>query len=104
MIFLHLDGCALHWPKNFIKNKGRVLDWREYKEAIKCRFGPLDYDDPMAEMKKLKQTGSLQSYLMAFDSLLDKAQLNEEQALSCFLAGLRHDMELVVRMFDLRTL
>ena len=40
---------------------------------------------------------------MAFDSLLDKAQLNEEQALSCFLAGLRHDMELVVRMFDLKT-
>ena len=83
---MHLDGCALHWHKNFIKIKGRNVDWREYKEAMKLRFSLLAYDDPMAEMKKLKQTGTLQQYLIVFDSLLDKAQLSEEQALSCFLA------------------
>ena len=37
---------------------------------------------------------------MAFDSLLDKAQLKEKQALSCFLACLKHDMEMMVRMFN----
>ena len=73
MISLHLDGCALHWHKNFIKIKGRVPEWNEYKEAIKSRFGPLAYDDPIADIKKLRQMGSLQEYLMAFDSSMDKA-------------------------------
>ena len=35
VISLHLDGCALHWHKNFIKIKRRVPEWNEYKEAIK---------------------------------------------------------------------
>ena len=36
--------------------------------------------------------------------LLDKAQLNEEQALRCFLAGLEHELEMMVRMFNPKTL
>ena len=36
--------------------------------------------------------------------LLDKAQLSEGQALNCFLAGLRHDVEVSVRMFNPKTL
>ena len=104
VISLHLDGGALYWHKNFIKARGRVPTWLEYKGAIKARFGFLAYDDPMAEVKKLKQTGTLEEYMMAFDSLLDKAQLSDEQALSCFLAGLRHELEMVVRMFSPQTL
>ena len=104
VISLHLDGCALHCHKNFIKIKRRVPEWNEYKEAIKSQFGPLAYDDPMVDIKKLRQTGSLQEYLMAFDSLMDKAQLSEDQAVSCFLGGLKHEMEMVVRMFNPQTL
>ena len=100
VISLYLDGGALYWHKNFIKARGRVPTWLKYKRAIKARFGFLAYDDPMAEMKKLKQTGTLEEYMIAFDSLLDKAQLSEEQALSCFLARLKHKMEMVVRMFN----
>ena len=100
MVSLHLDGGVLHWHKNLVKTKGRMPEWEEYKEAIRSRFGILAYHDPMAEMKKLKQTGTLQEYLMAFDALMDKAQLSEEQALSCFLAGLKHELEMVVRMFN----
>ena len=58
----------------------------------------------MTEIKKLKQIGSLQDYVKAFDRLLDKAQLGEEHALSCFLVGLQHEMEIMVRMFNLKTL
>ena len=58
----------------------------------------------MAELKKLKQIGSLKDYLKAFELILDKAQLSERQALSCFLAGLRHDIEMIVRMFNPRNL
>ena len=54
VVSLHLDGCALHWHKNLIKIKRRVSEWAEYKEAIRRKFGLLAYDDPMAEMKKLR--------------------------------------------------
>ena len=73
VISLHLDGCALHWHKNFIKNRGKIMEWREYKEAIKIHFNLLAYDDLITKMKKLKQGRTLQEYLVAFDSLLDKA-------------------------------
>ena len=72
--------------------------------ALRSRFGPLAYEDPMADLKKLKQTGTLQDYMQAFDRLLDKAQLGEEQALSCFLMGLKHEIEMMVRMFNPKTL
>ena len=42
--------------------------------------------------------------MQAFDRLLDKAQLGEEQALSCFLMGLKHEIEMMVRMFNPKTL
>ena len=44
---------------------------------------PVEILDDMNELKELKQTGSLRDYLKAFEVLLDKAQLNEEQALRC---------------------
>ena len=78
--------------------------WGEYVSAMRARFGALAYEDPMAELKKLRQTGSLHDYLQSFDVLLDKAQLGEEKAFSCFLAGLRHEMEMMVRMFNPKTL
>ena len=37
VISLHLDVGSLHWHKNFIKR--RNLEWGEYKEAIRSRFG-----------------------------------------------------------------
>ena len=51
--------------------------WNEYLIAMRSRFGSLAYEDPMAELKKLKQTGSLKEYLRAFELLLDKAQLSD---------------------------
>ena len=73
IIALYLEGSALHWQKSFIKLKGHVPCWNECVMAMKSRFGSLAYEDPMAELKKLKQTGSLKEYLRAFELLLDKA-------------------------------
>ena len=60
--------------------------------------------DDVEEFKKLKQTGPLMDYLQAFELLLDKAQIREGQALSCFLASLKHELEMMVRMFNPKTL
>ena len=42
--------------------------------------------------------------MKAFEMLLERAQLGEEQALSCFFAGLKNEMEMMVRMFNPKTL
>ena len=104
IVSLHLESVALQWHKNFLKLKNRTPSWGEYVKALRSRFGFAAYEDPMAELKKLKQTGPLQEYVKAFEMLLDRAQLGEEQALSCFLAGLKHEMEMMVRMFNPKTL
>ena len=104
VVALHLEGSALCWHRNFLKLKGRITRWEEYVGALRGRFGSLTYDDSMADLKKLKQIRSLQDYLKSFDMLLDKAQLGKDQALSCFLAGLKPEMELMVRMFNPRSL
>ncbi|GKF41998.1 hypothetical protein Tco_0125340, partial [Tanacetum coccineum] len=44
-------------------------------EVVK-RFGVL-YDDPIVELKNLKQTGSVQHYQEAFEALLNKVDLPE---------------------------
>ena len=104
VVALHLEGYSFYSHKNYFKLKGRILSWGEYVRTLKSRFGPLAYDDPMAKLKKLKHIGSLQNYVKAFEWLLDKAQLREEQALSCFLTRLQHEMEMMVRMFNPKTL
>ncbi|GJV38799.1 gypsy/ty3 retroelement polyprotein [Tanacetum coccineum] len=62
------------------------------------------YDDPLGEIKKLRQTGSVQDYIDAFDKLLCRIELHMEQTMSFFMAGLQHEIELFVRMFKPRTL
>ena len=104
VVSLHLEGSALHWHKNYLKLKGRVPLWTEYVLAMKVRFGALAYEDPMAEIKKLRQMGSVHDYLQSFDALLDRVQLGEDQAVSCFIAGLRHEIEIMVRMFNPKSL
>ena len=57
-------------------------------QALKGRFGERVYEDPMADLKSLVQTGSLQDYLEEFDVLSHKVTLTEEYSLCCFLSGL----------------
>lgn len=53
----------------------------------------------MADLKALKQTGSVQDYHDAFDALTSRLTLSEEYLLSCYLGGLEDDVQLSVRMF-----
>ena len=104
IVALHLKGAALHWHKSYLEIRGRMPNWKEYVGALRGRFGIFAYEDPMAELKRLKQTDTLQEYVKSFEGLLDRAQLSGSQALSCFLAGLKHELEVVVRMFNPKNL
>nr|GEZ23961.1 hypothetical protein [Tanacetum cinerariifolium] len=67
------------------------------------RFGS-PYDDPMGDIKNLRHIGSIEEYQNAFDRLLSRIDLPEDQQVSCYIAGLQNDVEMAVRMFRPKTL
>ncbi|KAF2312123.1 hypothetical protein GH714_028135 [Hevea brasiliensis] len=72
---LHLEGKAILWHQGYVKIKGPVAydNWQEYVGSLRARFRKQGYDDPLAELKNLKQTHGLQEYLDTFDALYPKA-------------------------------
>nr|DAD45646.1 TPA_asm: hypothetical protein HUJ06_003876 [Nelumbo nucifera] len=78
--------------------------WEEYVRALNIRFGSTVYEDPMSELLDLRQAGSVQEYQEAFEELLNRVEVCEEYAVSCFLSGLKEDIQMPVRMFMPKTL
>lgn len=78
--------------------KNEVPSWEQYEKDVTDRFGDL-FDDPMADLKTLKQTGSVQEYHDLFDTLASRLSLSEEYLLSCYLGGLDDEIQLAVKMF-----
>ncbi|GJS75912.1 reverse transcriptase [Tanacetum coccineum] len=70
----------------------------DQKASNLARIG-LAYDDPLAEIKKVKHVKTVQEYIDEYDKLLCRVELSEEQSISFFLAGLQSDVEVAVRMF-----
>lgn len=101
---LHFEGKALQWHQFFVKVKGVEAcgDWQEYVRALNARFGSHFYYDPLSELRNLKQVGTIEEYLDAFDELFAKVDIREDQAISFFLSGLIDELQMPVRMFKPR--
>ncbi|XP_021773518.1 uncharacterized protein LOC110737466 [Chenopodium quinoa] len=99
---IHLEGRALLWHQNFMKNTPQC-SWTEYVAGITARFGEI-YDDPIAGLKALKQTGTIQEYHDAFDALASRLNLSQEYLISCYIGGLEEEIQLAVRMFSPTTI
>nr|GEV00916.1 hypothetical protein [Tanacetum cinerariifolium] len=100
---IHLYDTASLWHRQFVKLMGESASWNSFKEAIMQRFGS-PYDDPIGDIKNLRHTGSIKEYQNAFDRLLSRIDLPEDQQASCYIAGLQNDVEMAVRMFRPKTL
>ncbi|KAF2286791.1 hypothetical protein GH714_030373 [Hevea brasiliensis] len=61
-------------------------------------------EDSLEDLRNLKQEFNLQDYWNSFNKLYSKARVQEEQALNFFLNGLVDELQLVVRMFKLKTI
>ncbi|KAK4271779.1 hypothetical protein QN277_020420 [Acacia crassicarpa] len=58
----NLDEKGYIWDLAFMEEKqGLAVSWLEYTHALRVRFGS-PYDSPMADVKRLYQTGSLDGY------------------------------------------
>ncbi|XP_070022382.1 uncharacterized protein [Nicotiana sylvestris] len=68
------------------------------------RIGSELFDDPMGDLKDLRQVSSVQDYVDLFDELLTRVELSEEYVVSCFIRGLKPEIGFPVKMLAPRTL
>ena len=62
---IHLEGKALQWHRGFESLHGDMTyaDWACYSSSLAARFGAHAYEDPLADLRNLKQKGTLQDYM-----------------------------------------
>nr|KYP45442.1 hypothetical protein KK1_033012 [Cajanus cajan] len=98
---VHFEGKAMQWHHAFAKSQknDNWPNWTEYVKLLRIRFGNL-CEDPMVELMNLRQRSTVTAYHEEFDAIINQLELSEEYVLSCFLGGLRHDIQMLVRMFQ----
>ncbi|GJW56364.1 gypsy/ty3 retroelement polyprotein [Tanacetum coccineum] len=79
------------------------VDFPKFSGDDVKRFGTV-FDDPLSEMRKVKYESSAKEYQVAFDTLLSRVDVREDLAVSFYLGGLPHEIEMCVRMFNPTTL
>ncbi|OIS97937.1 hypothetical protein A4A49_01646 [Nicotiana attenuata] len=82
-----LEGRALQWHQSYMKHRV-TRDWPRWGEYVAClyaRFGYELFDDPMGDLKDLRQVSSVQDYVDLFDEMLTRVELSEEYVVSCFI-------------------
>ncbi|GJX19436.1 putative mitochondrial protein [Tanacetum coccineum] len=100
---MHMFDATLVWYQQYMKKYPDNTLWEHFEVEVVKRFGVL-YDDPIVELKNLKQTGSVQHYQEAFEALLNKVDLPEPIAVSMFMGGLKSEVGTPMRMFQANTL
>ncbi|GKF12339.1 putative mitochondrial protein, partial [Tanacetum coccineum] len=98
-----LYDTASLWHRQFVKLIGENASWNSFKEAILLRFRNA-YNDPMAEIKNLRHVGTIEEYHNAFDKLVSRVDLPEDQQISFYIPSLQSEVELAVRMFRPKSL
>ena len=56
-----------------------------------ARFGEV-FDDPMADVMKIRQIGYVEEYHEAFNCIISHLQLSDDHILSYFLGGLKKEI------------
>ena len=103
LVSMHVFDRALNWHKQFMKRHGEVATWDVYEKQIKKRFDSV-FEDALMELKNLRQTTSIQVYQDSFESLLNKVELTEKQAISLYIGGLKEEIGMLMRMLDATSL
>lgn len=98
---MHLDDLTLQWHGAYMRGKAYLKlpypSWEEYIWALLDRFGA-EFDDPMSELVKLKQTGGVVEFQEAFDIAMTRLNLEPGYDVSIFLEGLKLELGDAVRI------
>lgn len=102
--FFHMEWKALSWF-GWLKDLGLVGSWDDFTKALKIRFKPSTYEDPIGAFTKLRQTTTVEEYQTEFEVLSNKIKgLTEEFRISTFISGLKDELKIMVTMFKPNTL
>ncbi|GAU41744.1 hypothetical protein TSUD_180930 [Trifolium subterraneum] len=94
---IHLDGLALQWHLNYMRQTFDVYpSWQQYIADVTAHFGDA-YEDHMSSLLQIKHTGKIQDYIDQFELALTQVTLIPEHSLNIFLAGLEHNTQMHVR-------
>ncbi|XP_024019767.1 uncharacterized protein LOC21411464 [Morus notabilis] len=100
----YFDGKALSWYQWMYK-KNQITGWSVLLQALEVRFGPSELEDYQGQLAKLYQTGSVLEYQEAFEDFSNRVQnVPDSFLLSCFISGLRTDIQHEVAAFQPTTL
>ncbi|XP_060212277.1 uncharacterized protein LOC132639908 [Lycium barbarum] len=102
---LQLEGESIQWHLSFMRYRKYLqpATWNDYIMAMVERFGTY-FDDPMEEIKKVKQVGSVVEYQAIFERNLARVTLSHENAISCFIGGLKPELNIAVKRAEPITL
>lgn len=86
----------------------REYTWEEFSEKLCERFGERSVADTIEEFNKLRQTGSVGTYLKKFEELRaymvsHNHHLSEAYFVSSFMSGLNEELRPMVKMMKLQT-
>lgn len=98
-VSIHLDGLAAQWHQNMLADEENVLDWPTYRSRVKEKFEEV-CEDPISELKKLQETEGIVEYHAKFEAIRTRVRLPETYLVSAYLAGLRLDTQMHIRMFE----
>jgi len=101
LVVVHFEGKALQWHNAYMKNVGldKLPSWNDYTKILIERFGEV-WEDPMAELMRLRQKGTITDYHTEFDAIVSRIDLSEAHQLSFFLGGLQLEIQMMVRVFQ----
>ena len=98
-VSIHLDGLAAQWHQNMLEDEENMLDWPTYRSRVKERFEEIG-EDPISELRKLQETECINEYHAKFEATRTRVRLPESYLVSAYLAGLRIDTQMHIRMFE----
>ncbi|XP_041020419.1 uncharacterized protein LOC121262051 [Juglans microcarpa x Juglans regia] len=97
--FFHMEGKALPWYC-WLRDSSPVHGWENFVTALKMRFGPSTYEDPIGTFTKLRQTRTVEECQTQFEALSNRIRgPTEEFRISTFISGLREDLKITVTVF-----
>lgn len=65
---MHLEGNAAKWWQAYKQNH-TVPKWKDFYVLVQDKFGANDFRTALTELLNLKQTGTVEDYTTAFQSL-----------------------------------
>lgn len=97
---LSMEGATIHWF-NLLMETEDGLTWEKLKKSLIAHYSGRRLENPFEELSTLKQNGSVEEFVEAFELLSSQVgRLPEEQYLGYFMSGLKQPIRRMVRTLN----